>query len=167
MINMWNEIARRFSTETQIAGYDLVNEPVLPAGVNTSTMRTLYSNITAAIRLVDTNHLILIEGNSYASSTNGLGPMNWDPQNNLALVFHKYWSTNSPVSIQPFTSFSSTYNVPLIMGKPVRIPTLGTTNSGQLLETNSPGIGWLWWDWKRSIPFPGSIQPTSRRIINM
>ncbi|HUI08025.1 MAG TPA: cellulase family glycosylhydrolase [Verrucomicrobiae bacterium] len=148
-IDMWKEIARRFRTETQVAGYDLINEPVLPAGVNTSTMRTLYSNITAAIRLVDTNHLILIQGNTYASSTNGLGPMNWDPQTNLALVFHKYWSTNSPASIQPFTSFSSTYNVPLIMGEAGENSNPWNYELRQLLETNSPSIGWLWWDWKK------------------
>jgi aryl-phospho-beta-D-glucosidase BglC (GH1 family) len=148
-IDMWNEVARRFSAETQIAGYDLINEPVLPAGVDTSTMRTLYSNITAAIRLVDTNHLILIQGNGYASTTNGLGPMNWDPQNNLALVFHKYWSTNSPASIQPFTSFSGMYNVPLIMGEAGENSNPWNYELRQLLETNNPGIGWLWWDWKK------------------
>ena len=168
-IDMWSEIARRFSTETQIAGYDLVNEPVLPAGVNTSTMRTLYSNITAAIRLVDTNHLILIEGNSYASTTNGLGPMNWDPQNNLALVFHKYWSTNSPASIQPFTSFSSTYNVPLIMGEAGENSNPWNYELRQLLETNNPGIGWLWWDWKKvnsiSGQYSANVTPNYQYVI--
>ena len=51
-IQIWREIAEYYSDETLIAGYDLINEPVLPSGVSLEEFRQLYIDITDAIREV-------------------------------------------------------------------------------------------------------------------
>ena len=57
----YGEIAEYYSDETLIAGYDLINEPVLPSGVSLEDFRQLYIDITDAVREVDTNHIVYIE----------------------------------------------------------------------------------------------------------
>jgi hypothetical protein len=53
--------------------------------------------ISDAIREVDKNHIIILEGNGWGNNYNGL-PKLWD--DNLVLSFHKYWTTNSQDAIQ-------------------------------------------------------------------
>ena len=64
-IEIWREIAEYYAEETLIGGYDLINEPVLPSGVGLDEFRQLYIDITNAIREVDNNHIVYIEGNWY------------------------------------------------------------------------------------------------------
>lgn len=63
MVRIWYEIASRYANEPIIAGYDLLNEP------NTNddqALIDLYRRTIDTIRLVDSNHLLIIEGNKYA-----------------------------------------------------------------------------------------------------
>jgi hypothetical protein len=61
-VAMWKAIASRYANDNVIAGYDLLNEPV----TSDSTLLSLYQRITAAIRSVDPNHLIIYEGSNAA-----------------------------------------------------------------------------------------------------
>ena len=91
-IQIWREIAEYYSDETLIAGYDLINEPVLPGGVTLEEFKQLYMDITEAIREVDNNHLLWIEGNWYGTDFAGLTPP-WD--DNMGYSFHKYWGSTA------------------------------------------------------------------------
>ncbi|MDZ7764171.1 MAG: cellulase family glycosylhydrolase [Melioribacteraceae bacterium] len=82
-----------------IGGYDLINEPKWNLGSNNAPLRELYINITNAIREVDTNHIVFIEGNWFATDFNGLIPA-WDE--NLVYSFHKYWNENTQSSISNY-----------------------------------------------------------------
>ena len=63
-IDLWREIASRYVNEETLAGYDLLNEPAWrELGPQNIDLRNLYINITNAIRTVDTNHIVYIEGN--------------------------------------------------------------------------------------------------------
>lgn len=53
LAKIWGEIARRYRDNTQIAGYDLLNEPVLES--NQDILRNLYEKIAQAIRIQDPN----------------------------------------------------------------------------------------------------------------
>ena len=86
-IEIWESIATYYSDNTLIGGYDLINEPVLPDGVSTMEMRELYIDITNAIRAVDQNHILFIEGNWYGTDFTDLTPP-WDE--NMSYAFHKY-----------------------------------------------------------------------------
>lgn len=62
-VDLWRKLAQRYSNEEWIGGYDLINEPKWDLGSNNGPLRDLYIQITNAIREVDTNHMIFIEGN--------------------------------------------------------------------------------------------------------
>lgn len=58
-IAIWRAIAERYAKEPAIAGYDLLNEPVVEKGL--TEWRDLAERTIAAIREVDTNHAIFVE----------------------------------------------------------------------------------------------------------
>ena len=86
-VALWRKLAERYANEKWIGGYDLINEVnwTFPEG-NNSQLRDLYGRITDAIREVDQNHIIFIEGNWFANDFSGLTPP-WD--DNMVYSFHK------------------------------------------------------------------------------
>jgi hypothetical protein len=70
--HIWTRIASRYATNPWIGGYDLLNEPVNTAAgdlqVGGPFLSNTYSNLIHAIRLVDTNHMLICEGDAYAST---------------------------------------------------------------------------------------------------
>ena len=90
-VKLWKKLAERYADNEWIGGYDLINEPKWELGDDNATLRELYINITNAIREVDTNHIVFIEGNWFATEFTGLTPP-WDE--NMVYSFHKYWNTN-------------------------------------------------------------------------
>ena len=87
-IALWRKLAERYANEPWIGGYDLLNEPNWTFegkdknGKEDSSNKPiwdLYQAITKAIREVDTNHLIVIEGNGWGNNYNGF-PGPWDEQ---------------------------------------------------------------------------------------
>ena len=165
-IQIWREIAEYYSDETLIAGYDLINEPVLPSGVSLEEFRQLYIDITNAVREVDTNHIVYIEGNWYGTDFSGLTPP-WDE--NMSYSFHKYWGETSLATIQSYISMSNQYSIPLWMGESGE-----NSNSWyyevfvELLEANN--IGWNFWTHKKvekiSSPYSAVVTPQYQALIN-
>ncbi|MDA3862211.1 MAG: cellulase family glycosylhydrolase [Melioribacteraceae bacterium] len=162
-VDLWREIASRYVNEETIAGYDLINETAWgDLGPQNIDLRNLFINITNAIRTVDTNHIVYIEGNWFATDFTGLTPP-WD--DNMAYSFHKYWSEVNTSSIQSYLSMRSTYNVPLWMSESGENSNSWFTDFVRLLDDNK--IGWSWWTIKKhdaisplasvpvSLPFQG------------
>ncbi len=136
----------------------MLNEPHWDLSPNNQPLRDLYINITNAIRDIDTNHIVFIEGNQYATDFNGLSSP-WD--NNFVYSFHKYWSNPDQGSIQYLISLSQQYNVPLWLGESGENSNKWFTDCIQLMEANK--IGWCWWPHKKieSIAGPLSAKETS------
>lgn len=95
-IAVWQEIARRYRGEAVIAGYDLMNEPLSNAASERSngsyrpdwgSLNRLYRRAVRAIREVDTEHIIFLEGDGF--STRFLG-MDEPFAENLAYSSHHY-----------------------------------------------------------------------------
>ncbi|HEY9167604.1 MAG TPA: cellulase family glycosylhydrolase [Candidatus Kryptonia bacterium] len=145
-VDIWKTIAERYRNETAVAGYDLLNEPHwdFGAGSNNAPLRNLYVRITSAVRAVDTNHIVYIEGNTYATDFSGLTPP-WD--NKMVYSFHKYWNTNDAPSIQGYLNIRSTYNVPLWLGESGENSNSWYTDCIALM--NQYDIGWSWWTLKK------------------
>jgi len=144
-VALWYKLAQRYSNEQWIGGYDLINETnwTFPEG-NNSQMRDLFGRITDTIRLVDNNHIIFIEGNSFANDHSDLTPP-WD--DNMAYSFHKYWSGTGPKDLEWITSLRDTYNVPLWLGESGENSNTWYTDMIHLSESNN--IGWSWWPVKK------------------
>ena len=154
-IALWRKLAERYADEPTVGGYDLLNEPNwgfedtlkdrngLKEQKNIP-LKILLEDISHAIREVDKNHIIIIEGNGWGNNYNGLlGP--WD--NNMVLSFHKYWNQNDQRSIQHIINFRDKYNVPVWVGETGENSNTWFTEAIHLLESNN--IGWAWWPLKK------------------
>ena len=155
-VALWKKLAERYVNEPWIGGYDLINETNWEM-TNNAPLKQIYLDITAAIREVDTKHIIFIEGNWFANDFTNLTPP-WD--DNLVYSPHKYWSINDQASIQWVLDLQQNYNVPLYFGEWGENSNPWFKDAIDLFESN--GIGWAVWPMKKieSIAGPLSIVKT-------
>ncbi len=141
---LWKKLAQRYASEPWMGGYDLINEPnwELPNG---TLLKQTYVNITNAIREVDQNHMIIIEGNWFANDYTGLTPP-WD--DNIVYSFHKYWNYNTQESIQWMINLRQQHDVPIWLGETGENSNSWFTDLVKLAEANK--IGWSWWPVKKA-----------------
>jgi aryl-phospho-beta-D-glucosidase BglC (GH1 family) len=149
-IDLWQAIAQRYANELAVAGYDLLDEPLLSESdylKGGKIVRAFYVKTTAAIRSVDSNHIIFACGMEYCGSTAGMKAMlpAWD--NNMVLVFHKYWDYNNRASIQGFLDIRAQNNVPIWNGETGENGNAWAASMVKLLGENN--IGWSWWTYKK------------------
>jgi len=154
MIALWRKLAERYAAEPFIGGYDIINEPNWgfedPKDIRgtkeqlNAPLKKLMMSVTKAIREVDTNHIIIIEGNGFGNNYNGLLPA-WD--NNMVLSFHKYGNFNNDADITRFLQLRQKYHLPLWMGESGENSNTWFTEAIRLVERH--GIGWAWWQSKK------------------
>ena len=154
-IALWKKLAQRYAKEPWIGGYDILNEPNwgfedLANDKNglkekkNEPLRKLMMAITGAIREVDKNHIIIIEGNGWGNNYNGILPT-WD--DNMVVSFHKYWNYNNQASIQYILDARDKYNAPVWLGETGENSNVWFADAIHLLEENN--IGWAWWPLKK------------------
>ncbi|MGC8764742.1 MAG: glycoside hydrolase family 5 protein [Brevinematia bacterium] len=69
-ISLWKRIAERFKNRASIIGYDVLNEPVIEdRKISGIIVNNFYKKVISAIREVDKNHIIFLEGDFYATDT--------------------------------------------------------------------------------------------------
>lgn len=152
-IALWRELAERYADEPTIVAYDLINEPNWgfqdhandPNGCSESQNTPLWDlqkDITSAIREVDTNHIVVIEGNCWGGNYAGL-PELWD--DNLVISYHKYWNDENDVSAA--VNMRESRGVPVWLGETGENSNTWFTNTVRALEANN--IGWAWWPLKK------------------
>ena len=116
---LWRELARRYAGRAVIAGYELMNEPIVntPAGDlphlyyehyrgDWDRMNRVYRELVAAIREVDAKHIIFIEGDVYGHLFDGLEAPFAD---NLVYSSHHY--TIAGFGPGPYPGEFNTYRV--------------------------------------------------------
>jgi endoglucanase len=81
---LWAMLADRYKNEPWVAGYDLLNEPVLE---DTKLLNRFYRDCIRAVRRSDRSHLIFIEGNIWGTDLECLDLFDDD---HYALQFHSY-----------------------------------------------------------------------------
>ncbi len=146
-VRLWRKLAERYKDAPTVLGYDLLNEPIahyLDTKALNPKLEPLYKRITAAIRDVDTNHLIIVEGTHWGSDFSVFGQPFDDK---LVYSFHKYWVTPTQEAIQTYLTFRDRYNVPLFMGEAGEADNDWIKSMRSLLEAHD--IGWAFWPYKR------------------
>lgn len=146
LVRIWVEIARRFANEPAVGGYDLLNEP-LPQeflAAHGAELWPLYKRVAAAIREVDPNHMLIVEGGNWANDWSVLGPPFDD---NMAYSFHKYWNGTDVGTIQPYLNYRAMWKRPVWVGEMGENTNEWYAEAFQLLEDND--IGWTFWSWKK------------------
>ena len=150
-IKLWKEIAGRYADDPMILGYDLLNEVELPGGHTNSELRNLYVLIARAIREVDKNHIIFIEGDKFATDFTGLEPFD----SNMAYSFHLYkYNGPSPTKedIQKYLELRERWQIPLWNGETGDNNAKWWTDNIRLHRRHNIGIC-MWTHKKIHIPY--------------
>ena len=175
LVALWRVLAERYADEPTVAAYDIINEPNWGfqnhandlngcAETGNAPLWDLQERITETIREVDTQHIIVIEGNCWGNNYNGL-PTLWD--DNIMISYHKYWNGNGIGSIQGMLDMRSQRNVPIWLGETGENSNTWFTDAIDLLETN--GVGWSWWPLKKmggNNPLQIEITPSYQEILD-
>ena len=174
MVALWGEIARRYKDEPYVAAYDLLNEPNWDLDhsgnahgckvTDNAPLVTLYKRATVAVRQVDGNHLLIIEGNCWGNNYAGVAP-DWDA--NLALSFHRYWIRPGQAAIRDVLALRSRYGLPVWLGESGE--NSNDWYAAMVGVVEGEGIGWAWWTLKKfgfSSPLQIRPDPGVKRVTD-
>jgi endoglucanase len=151
-VKLWAEMARRYAKETIVIAYDLLNEP-LPGYINGKPnpynslkrgMWSLYRRITAAIREVDKNHMISLEGADWA---NDWSIFSKPFDDNMFYQFHKYWNDPTKASIQGYLDKRKQFSIPIWLGETGENTNEWYSKAFPVFEENN--VSWAFWPWKK------------------
>ena len=147
-IALWRRIAGRYRDRKIILGYDLLNEPIAHYFPDKEALNMelepLYKRLVAAIREVDTHHIIFLGGAQWNTNFAVFGP---PFAGNLGYSFHKYWSSTEQKEIQNYLDFRTQYRVPIWMGESGENTDVWIDQFRKLMENH--GIGWSFWPYKK------------------
>ncbi|MCK9409153.1 MAG: cellulase family glycosylhydrolase [Bacteriovoracaceae bacterium] len=146
-IDLWKEIARRYANEPTVIGYDLLNEPIatyFDASKYNPGLEPLYKRITAAVRDVDTNHIIFLGGAQWNTNFSVFGAP-FDTK--LVYTYHKYWCDTTQAMAQEYADFMKKYSVPIWMGESGENNDRWIGAWRRLNERNN--FGWCFWPYKK------------------
>lgn len=140
-IKLWQALAKRYKDRSVVAGYDLMNEPAVntPYGDYPHTyfdqykpdwpvMNKLYKEAVEAIREVDPDHIIVLEGDLYSRKFEGLSSPFAD---NLVYSSHNY--TAAGFGPGPYPGHIKPRNL--------------NTESGQFSDSDNQN----YWDYERQV----------------
>ncbi len=148
-IALWAELARRYSGEWIVGGYDLLNEPLMPMedGRYDSLLPELkrfYHEAIAAIRAADPRHMISLEGHHWATETCIFDEF-YDC--NALIHFHRYACLPEKESIEEFLRVSEKQNMPIWLGETGENKPIWYAAFYPMVL--SFGIGYNLWTWKK------------------
>jgi len=83
VVHLWEIIANRYRDNAWVAGYNLINEPADPTE---QMIMPVYRRLYDAIRAIDADHIIFLEGNRYSLDFHMFG----EPWPNVVYTNHDY-----------------------------------------------------------------------------
>ena len=144
---IWKRIAQHYRNNKTVLGYDLLNEPIPhypKLQQYNSKLEPVYRKLVAAVRSVDTNHVVILGGAQWDTNFTVFGP---PFDKNVMYQFHKYWMPPVQSEIQQYVDFRDKYNVPIWMGESGENNDEWITQFRTLLDKNE--ISWTFWPYKK------------------
>lgn len=179
---LWAFLAERYKDEPGVAGYDLLNETVLD---DAKPLNVFYQAAIKAIRSVDRDHIIFVEGNRWAQDIVCLDEFSDD---NLVLGIHFYEPLEFTFNFIPGLSYplgsgqgrwdkvfmkkrlGESLKIAQRRGRPLWCGEFGVNTRGGLYHEdvwlkdvlayfNAHGIHWHFWTWKavKNHMFPDGV----------
>lgn len=137
-IRLWEILAKRYKDEPAVAGYEILNEPVVRDG---KKLTDLYARTIFRIRKIDKRHIIFLDGNHYASDFSVFTPPFTD---NIVYVFHYYEDSvedmQEVVQKNGYIHFQKRFQVPIMCSE---FHSYDCTSF-----FNSKNIHWAPWNYK-------------------
>jgi endoglucanase len=156
LIAIWKRIAEHYRDETAVLGYDLLNEPIpqyRQLQKDNSLLEPLYKRIAAAIREVDTHHVLILGGARWDTNFHVFGP---PFDKNVMYQLHLYefktpWNAQTAAKTEEdlgqYTAFRDKYHVPIWLGESGENDDAWVRGFRELLEKHK--IGWCFWPYKK------------------
>lgn len=149
-IALWKQLADRYKDRWIVGGYDLLNEPIKTPTPGKDfeylvpKLVQFYEEAIAAIRTVDTKHMLSIEGHHWATDTSIFFKKYDD---NMVVHFHRYTCYPEISSFYEFLEVSERLNAPLWLGETgENLNEWYTALYPLAAELN---IGYNLWPWKK------------------
>jgi endoglucanase len=145
-IALWQKLAARYRDETAVLGYDVLNEPISSysdVDYLNPQLEPLYRDIVAAIRSVDPNHVVLLDGAQWSTNFAVFGRPFDD---NAVYTYHKFWANAERDAVQEYVDFSNRWKVPVLIGETGEYNDTWNASFRRLNERF--GIGWCFWTYK-------------------
>jgi predicted RNA binding protein YcfA (HicA-like mRNA interferase family) len=148
---IWAHIARRYANEPAIWSWDLLNEPVTRNDQEKARLEASYRAMGAAIRAVDRNHILSIQGDWWGSD---FGPLHekWDER--LVFQTHHYpkQGVKEPHDTQP-GGLGERLRKARELGVPLWLGEFGENTPDVLRDmadwANRHSVGYAPWSFKR------------------
>ncbi|MFI5271082.1 MAG: glycoside hydrolase family 5 protein [Candidatus Saccharimonadales bacterium] len=146
--NLWKAIASRYANDTSLIGYDLLGEP----STSNAQLSSFYKTTTSAIRQVDKNHVLIYEGNKFATD---MSVFTGRLDSNQMLSFHAYaWKNNIPSKLAQFDPYSAKFNSPLFIGEYGQAYYPELSQYAQSFMNDKSVAGYSMWTWKQVQELP-------------
>lgn len=145
---LWRKIAERYKDQKCVAAYDLINETNWTLANSNKLLWDTFKSIIKAIREVDANHIVILEGNSYSNDYNGFPSTKMDAK--MVLQFHRYGVYNTKSQVQYMADMASKYNCPVYIGEFGENSNSWTADCVCLYEEAMQFAGWTCWPMKKS-----------------
>ena len=146
---IWRDIAQYYRNEPAILGYDLINEPIAPYFENmeelNSLLEPLLKRVTAIIREVDPNHIILLGAPQWNGNFKPFSDSTFD--DNIMYTCHRYGGEASVNAIMNFIEFRDRVNLPMYMGEIGHNTDEWQENFCKAMEESN--IGYTFWPYKK------------------
>ena len=177
-LNVWRRIAKRYADHPEVAGYDLLNEPM--GAPNDATLYVVQDSIYRAIREIDSRHLIFIE-DGYKGIEQMPDPavVGWQ---NVVFSPHCYnfsakneadHGKNLEAFVAKIEKQRGERQVPIYIGEFNIEPHASTAMLSRFLETfKKQGISWALWTYKSAMRNGGGgmwswyRSPSSIRVLD-
>lgn len=147
--NIWRNIASYYKNEPTILGYELINEPLPHYLENKDELNKLveplYKEVTAVIREVDTNHIILLGGPQWNSNFEPF--TDWSFDNNIMYTCHRYGGPATKEAIQSYIDFRDKTQLPMYMGELGHNTMQWQADFSRTMRENN--IGYTYWPYKK------------------
>jgi aryl-phospho-beta-D-glucosidase BglC (GH1 family) len=145
-VALWKAIAARYADSTAVGGFDVLNEPQAPKN---AALLSMYQRIIAAIRSVDTHHLIFLEG---ANTSRTFTVFTSRLDENMAISLHQYvWTMLSPANnLTQADDSAKRLDVPLWVGEMGWDSYAHTASQVKMMNADPEVSGWAFWTWKAS-----------------
>jgi hypothetical protein len=128
-VQIWQRLASHYNGNPTIAGYDLLNEPLLTNGGGESAQQVqqkynFYNTLYQAVRAIDPNHIIIVEaffgwGQALPPSTYGWTNVVYELHYYNFSAYNDWNSTNTLInnSLNDIATFQANWNVPVYAGE--------------------------------------------------
>ena len=146
-VAVWRRIAQHYRDNPAVLGYDLLNEPIPhypQLHQFNQDLEPVYRKIAAAVREVDSNHVLILGGAQWDSNFSVFGP---PFDSNVMYTFHKYWTAPDVSVIQDYLNFRDRYHVPIWLGESGENKDEWIAAFRKTLEANQ--VGWAFWPYKK------------------